>query len=163
MCYMSSYVSLFVHITLQKVHDGEGELVTQKHTHFYISNDKKHSSLFVQHYLFLHWSWLSANGARSIEHWVLSDRCVGQFKDASAIYFVARYPSLTNGCTMVWNYFASGHEKGTFCVFLTLCYFCLSCIVRTLYNMLLFAIVGALGWLRDSCEAGLAHGTDPKP
>ena len=54
MYYMLEYVSLLVHITLQKVRDGEGELVTKKHMHYYISNDKKHDSLFVQHYLLLH-------------------------------------------------------------------------------------------------------------
>ena len=54
MYYMSEYVSLLVHITLQKISDGEGELVTKKHTHYYISDDKKHDSLFVQHCLLLH-------------------------------------------------------------------------------------------------------------
>jgi hypothetical protein len=100
MYYMSSYVSLLVHITLQRVCDVDGELVTLKHTHYYISDDKKHDSLFVQHCL-LHRRWLTASGERPVQHWVFSDRCAGQFKGAIAMYFVARYPSLTSGCSMI--------------------------------------------------------------
>ena len=117
MYYMSEYVSLLVHITLQRVRDEDGELVTLKHTHYYISDDKKHDSLFVQHCLMLHWRWLNDNGQPPSEHWVFSDGCAGQFKGATAMYFVARYPSLTGGCSMIWNYFATGHGKGTHCTF----------------------------------------------
>lgn len=46
------------------------------------------------------------------EHWVYSDGCSAQFKGATAMYFVARYPMLTNGCKMRWNFFGSGHGKG---------------------------------------------------
>lgn len=113
MYYMSEYVSLLVHITLQRVRDVSGDLITIKHTHYYISDDKKHDSLFVQHCLMLHWRWLNANGQRPVKHWVFSDGCAGQFKGATAMYFVARYPSLTSGCSMIWNYFATGHGKGT--------------------------------------------------
>ena len=144
MYYISEYVSLLVHITLQKVRDGEVELVTKKHMHYYISDDKKHDSLFVQHCLLLHWR-LSANGERPMEHWVFSDGCAGQFKGATAMYFVARYPSLTNGCTMVWNYFASGHGKGSIYTLYTLCTFCTTCtlcIMCTLYNVLFSAVAG---------------------
>jgi hypothetical protein len=28
------------------------------------------------------------------------------------MYFVARYPGLTEGCAMRWDYFGSGHGKG---------------------------------------------------
>jgi hypothetical protein len=28
------------------------------------------------------------------------------------MYFVARYPGLTEGCAMRWGYFGSGHGKG---------------------------------------------------
>lgn len=45
-------------------------------------------------------------------HVVWSDGCAGQFKGARALYFVARYPGLTNGCTMNWNFFGTGHGKG---------------------------------------------------
>ena len=82
---MSEYVSLLVHITLQKVSDGEGELVIKKHTHYYIFDDKKHDSLFVQHCLLLHWSRLNTNGERSMEHWIFSDGCAGQFKGATTL------------------------------------------------------------------------------
>lgn len=98
---MSEYVFLLVHITLQKVRDANVELVTKKHTHYYIFNDKKYDSLCIQHCLLLHWNWLCANGEKLVEHWVFSDGCAGQFKGATAMYFVARYPSLFGGCTMV--------------------------------------------------------------
>ena len=60
------------------------------------------------------------------------------------MYFVARYPSLTGGYTMVWNYFASGHGKGSICTFYTLCTLyttCTLCIMCTLYNVLFSAVV----------------------
>ena len=61
------------------------------------------------------------------------------------MYFVARYPSLTGGCTMVWNYFASGYGKGSICTLYTLCTFCTTCtlcIMCTLYNVLFSAVAG---------------------
>ena len=36
----------------------------------------------------------------------------GQFKGARCMYFVSRYPSLTGGCEMEWNFFGTGHGKG---------------------------------------------------
>ena len=114
MYYMSQSVSLLVHITLKKVRSDEGELVITKYTHYYVSDDKKHDSLFVQHCLLLHWQWVLNNRDRPSKHWVFSDGCAGQFKGATALYFVARYPSLTGGCIMMWNFFASGHGKGTY-------------------------------------------------
>jgi hypothetical protein len=49
-----------------------------------------------------------------MEHWVYSDGCAGQFKGAIAMYFVARYPGLTGGCKMRWNFFGSSHGKGQY-------------------------------------------------
>jgi hypothetical protein len=43
---------------------------------------------------------------------VFSDGCPAQFKCSRAMFFVARYASLTNGCKMLWQYFSSGHGKG---------------------------------------------------
>jgi hypothetical protein len=50
-------------------------------------------------------------GVRPKHHVVWSDGCAGQFKGARAFYFIARYPGLTNGCTLSWNYFGTGHGK----------------------------------------------------
>jgi hypothetical protein len=43
---------------------------------------------------------------------VYSDGCSAQFKCATTMYFVARYPMLTKGCMMRWNYFETTHGKG---------------------------------------------------
>lgn len=51
-------------------------------------------------------------GIQPKHHIVWSDGCAGQFKDARPFYFVARYPGATNGCTMNWNFFGTGHGKG---------------------------------------------------
>jgi len=38
--------------------------------HFYISNDKKHNSYFVQHYLNLHWKDLHQSSFHPKKHWI---------------------------------------------------------------------------------------------
>lgn len=83
-----------------------------KESHFYISDDREHDTLFVQHCMLLHWKHLIDGGFKPRQHWVFSDGCAAQFKGARAMYFAARYPSLTDGCKMMWNFFGSGHGKG---------------------------------------------------
>lgn len=107
MYYFSSSVTILVHITMWR----EGENIF-KQTHFYISGDKDHDSAFVQHCLLLHWDWLQDLGFTPKSHWVYSDGCSAQFKCATAMYFVARYPILTKGCKMLWNFFETAHGKG---------------------------------------------------
>jgi hypothetical protein len=77
-----------------------GRVETVKQIHFYISNDKEHDSTFVQHCLLLHWDWVLDAGLMAEEHWVYSDGCSAQFKCATAMYFVSRYPLLTGRCKM---------------------------------------------------------------
>ena len=60
----------------------------------------------------LHCDWLFDCGLTLEEHWVYSDGYSAQFKCAIAMYFVARYPGLTGGCKMNWNFFESAHGKG---------------------------------------------------
>jgi hypothetical protein len=48
-----------------------GEIM--KESHFYISDDKEHDTLFVQHCLMLHWQRLQNSGFVPKEHWVFSD------------------------------------------------------------------------------------------
>jgi hypothetical protein len=105
--YFNTSITILVHITMWK----EGETI-MKQTHFYISDDKDHDSAYVQHCLLLHWDWLEDSGFIPDEHWVYSDGCSAQFKCATAMYFVARYPMLTKGCKMRWNYFETAHGKG---------------------------------------------------
>jgi len=112
MYWFSSSITILVHISMQREPSEDGEGLIKKTTHYYLSDDKQHDSLFVQHCLMLHWKWLLSAGPAPTEHWVFSDGCSAQFKGATAMYFVARYPGLTNGCIMRWNFFGSGHGKG---------------------------------------------------
>ena len=80
--------------------------------HFYISDDKKHDSYFVQHCLMLHWDSLVDGGFTPKNHWIWSDGCAGQFKSRIPWYFVSRYPEITEGCNCMWSFFGSGHGKG---------------------------------------------------
>lgn len=80
--------------------------------HFYISDDKKHDSYFVQHCLQLHWDSVLEGGFTPRNHWIWSDGCAGQFKSRIPWYFVSRYPEITNGHNCMWSFFGSGHGKG---------------------------------------------------
>ena len=84
-----------------------------KDSNFYISDDKEHDTLFVQHCILLHWKWLIEEGFKPKQHWVFSDGYSAQFQGARAMCFVARYPGFTDGCAMRWDYFGSDHGKGT--------------------------------------------------
>ena len=46
------------------------------------------------------------------EHWVFCNGCSLQFKCATAMYFIAQYPSFTGGHLVGWNFFESTHGKG---------------------------------------------------
>lgn len=56
MYFFSSSITILVHISMQREasQDGEEGLI-KKTTHYYLSDDKQHDSLFVQHCLMLHW------------------------------------------------------------------------------------------------------------
>jgi hypothetical protein len=100
MYYFSTSVTILVHMTMWK----EGTEII-KQTHYCILDDKVHDLAFVQHCLMLHWDWVVDVGLSIDEHWVYNDGCSSQFKCATAMYFIGRYPLLTGGCLMRWNYF----------------------------------------------------------
>jgi hypothetical protein len=113
MYYHTFSVTILVHITHRMLEDElTGEERMLKETHYYISDDRAHDTLFVQHCLLEHWKWLHAQGFSLVEHSIFSDGCAGQFKGRQGMYFVARYPGLTEGCHMRWNYFGTAHGKG---------------------------------------------------
>lgn len=107
MHWYSNQVTILVHIIYCRSSGGE----VLKTTHFYISDDKVHDTLFVQHCLLLNDAWLNDSGWRAKRHWVWSDGCAAQFKAKRPFYFVTRYFQLT-GKEMCWNFFVSGHGKG---------------------------------------------------
>ena len=106
MHWCSVQVTIFVHITYFRV---SGDV--KKVIHFFISHDKKHDTLFVQHCFRLHWQWLFRQGLELTQHWVWSNGAASQFKPRQPFYFVGRYPSET-GLEMRWNFFGFGHGKG---------------------------------------------------
>lgn len=110
--WFSHQVTILVHLTYSRNPSPDGDEEWIKQSHFYISDDKEHDTLFVQHCLLLHWRWLKEQGFTPKQHWVFSDGCSAQFKGSRAMYFVARYPRLTEGCAMRWDFFGSGHGKG---------------------------------------------------
>jgi hypothetical protein len=66
-----------------------------KGVHYYVSDDKTHDSLFVQHVLILHWEYLKGKECFPKHHVVWSNGCSTQFKSARTWYFIAWYPQLT--------------------------------------------------------------------
>ena len=111
----SYQVSILVHITFRHNPDldpyNEDTFILTEY-HFYITDDKHHDSEFVQHCFGLHWDHMKRNGFEPKQHWVWSDGCASQFKSKKPFYFISCYPNMTNGCSMLWNFFGSGHGKG---------------------------------------------------
>ncbi len=106
-----------VHITWQQnlnldLYDETNSDVIMKY-HFYIFNDKSHDNYFMQHSLLLHWQSVLDGGCFHLNnHWIWSNGCSSQFKKKTPWFFVTRYPHLTGGCNMMWNFFGIGHGKG---------------------------------------------------
>lgn len=100
--------TILVHISYRRS-DKDDSII--KEMHFYISDDKLHDTLFVQHCFLMHNRWLKDQGLSFERHWVWSDGAASQFKASRPFYFVGRFYNLT-GTEMTWSYFGSGHGKG---------------------------------------------------
>ena len=98
MHWCSDQISILVHISFRLnpdwTSDGS-EPYLLKEVHYYISDDKQHDSLYIQHAFMLHWNHTTSHGFEPTNHVVWSDGCSGQFKSARAWYFISRFPSLT--------------------------------------------------------------------
>ncbi len=115
-------ITILVHITYKM--NGEYDVIDPqssqvlKEVHYYISDDKTHDNLFVQHAFTLHLGYMKSKGCFPKQQPTWSDGCFAQFKCVRTWYFVAHYPQLTicdqrlKGVQMSWNYFASNHGKG---------------------------------------------------
>ncbi|KAL3689045.1 hypothetical protein R1sor_015354 [Riccia sorocarpa] len=66
--------------------------------HFFISDDRKHDSFFVQHAFGLLHNWCKENAIVFEHHWVWSDGAPTQFKNSTNFFFVVR-EYLTTGST----------------------------------------------------------------
>jgi len=53
-----------------------------------------------------------ANGYALKWHWVWNDIYVSQFKSSKPWFFVSKYPNMTWGCKMLWNFFKNERGKG---------------------------------------------------
>jgi hypothetical protein len=108
-------VTILVHTTHRTVIDPEtGVERILKESHFYVSDDKKHDTLFVQHCLNMHWKWLDEQGVTLKDHIIFSNGVTWQFKNRRGFYYVSRYPGMTKGCQMHWQFFFTAHGKGEF-------------------------------------------------
>jgi hypothetical protein len=113
--YHTVSVTILVHITYRLVvNQARNTSKIVKESHFYISDDKKHDSFFVQHCMLQHWTWLKELGVSPTEHVVFSDGSSAQFKGCNSMFFVGRWLGLTSGCSMRWEYFGTTHGKGKF-------------------------------------------------
>ena len=88
-------ITILVHIMYSinpgyNPHDAKSKRLNTVY-YYYLSDDRKHDSLMVQHCLSLHWRRLRESGVSPSRHVVWSDGCSAQFKCATAWYFVARY------------------------------------------------------------------------
>lgn len=80
-------ISILVHITYRKNLYFDNTTFDQnptilKEVHYYISDDKTHDSLFVQHALTFHQEYLKGKGCYLEEHIIWNDGCFAQFKSA---------------------------------------------------------------------------------
>ena len=92
--WFSFQCTILVHITyrLNESYNLADPNSKRLHTeyHYYISDDRCHDSLFVQHCLVLHWKSLVTSGNIPSRHIFWSDGCASQFKGAKAWFFVAK-------------------------------------------------------------------------
>jgi hypothetical protein len=96
-------ITILVHITYRLNPDfslDNHEPMLLKETHYYVSDDKTHDLLYVQHCFMLHWDLVQSQGFIPKNHIVWSNGCSGQFKSGRAWYFISRYPYLTSSVTL---------------------------------------------------------------
>ena len=82
-----------------------------KEYHFYVSDDREHDTLFVQHCFGLIYDSFKKNGVSSTEHWIWSDGCAGQFKLACSFYWSICLHKET-GIRHTWIFFETRNKKG---------------------------------------------------
>ena len=96
---------------LDGVESTDEERAIKKEYHFYISDDKEHDTLFVQHCFTIFFENLRSRGVKFENHFVWSDGCAAQFKSSQPFYALCRYHKIYK-IPHVWSFFESGHGKG---------------------------------------------------
>jgi hypothetical protein len=88
-------ITILVHImyTLNPAFHARNSQSRRLHTvyYYYVSDDPKHDSLFVQHCLNIQWTSLKESGRLPTWHIVWSDGCAAQFKYATAWFYVSKF------------------------------------------------------------------------
>ena len=116
--YHSDQVSIFVHVLYRHAQmdiDGIDSTHDLRHVikeyHFYVSDDREHDTLFVQHCFGLMYESFRKKGVSFTEHWIWSDGCAGQFKSARSFYWLSHIHKEI-GVRHTWSFFETGHGKG---------------------------------------------------
>jgi len=110
--YHSEQVSLMVHITYRHgPNSSEEQREILKEYHFYISDDRCHDFHYVRHCFIMFYDHLKGRNIQMDQHWIWSDGCAGQFKNARIFQWLC---SLHKNYKVphMWNYFETGHGKG---------------------------------------------------
>ena len=109
--YHSEQVSIMVHITYRHGPDStEENQMILKESHFYISDDRTHDFHYVQHCFQLFYDRLITGGTPFHQHWIWSDGCAGQFKNARVFQWLSLLHIKYN-VPHLWSYFETGHGK----------------------------------------------------
>jgi len=66
-----------------------------KEYHFYVSGDREHDMLFIQHYFGLIYDSFRKNGVSFKEHWIWSDGFAGKFKLTHSFYWLSHLHKVT--------------------------------------------------------------------
>ena len=101
-----------VHITYRHRPDSnEQNKVILKDVHFYINDDRSHELSYVQHCFGLFYEYLKVNNIHMDQHWIWSDGCASQFKNAGVFQWLCMLHRKIK-VPHIWNYFETGHGKG---------------------------------------------------
>ena len=79
--------------------------------HFYISDDRSHSTEFVHGCFQLFYGDLANRGISYRQHIIWSDNCASQFKNAWMFYWLSKMHRLSR-IQYMWNFTEAGHGKG---------------------------------------------------
>lgn len=105
-------VTIYVHIFYRHAPNSiEEDQKILREYHFYMSDNKLHSSKFVQYCFKVFYDNLKERQIQMTQHWIWSYNCTGQFKNARMFYWMNMTHRKTN-IQHVWIFFEVGHGKG---------------------------------------------------
>lgn len=78
-----------------------------------MSDNKIHSSEFVQYYFKVFYDNLKERKIQMKQHWIWSNNFTGQFKNARMLYWLSRTHRKTN-IQHMWSFFEARHGKGEY-------------------------------------------------